>query len=130
MIIDVTNEIYTRLKNSINNCTILASYPDIAPSFPCIIIEEGSNTVLQETIDSGGQHHSEVLLELNIFSNSQAKITEVKSLRNQIDAILGDEYGMSRIFSGAIPNLADTTIYRYVMRYSFIINVNKEIYRR
>lgn len=130
MIVDITNEIYTILKQNIGSATVLSSYPDITPTFPCIIIEEISNTDNYDSVDSGGSNHSAVSLEINIFSNAQNKITEAKNLRNQVDAILSDTYGMTRNYSGTIPNFTDASLYRYVMRYSFLVDENRTIYRR
>lgn len=130
MIIDITNEVYTNIKNQLTPVTVLSTYPSTPPSFPCIIIEEMSNISIGSTIDTAGEHYNEVTLEVNIFSDSQYKVSEVKDLRNRIDSILSDQYKMGRDYSGTIPNFLDSNIYRYVLRYSFIIDENKRIYRR
>lgn len=130
MIIDVMNEVLTNLKTNINDVVVLSSYPPITPSFPCMIIEELSNNTDLFTIDSSGEHHSIISIEINIFSNVQNKITQVRDIRGRVDAIMSGTYRMTRDFSGAVPNYADTDIYRYTLRYSFTIDSTKQIYRR
>ena len=129
MIVDVTNEAYTTIKNTLTDVTVLQDYPITSPSFPCAIVSESSNTEDLDTIDSSGAHYSSVILEVNIFSNKENKITQVKDIRNRIDNILSGTYRMTRTYSGTVPNYLDDTIYRYVLRYSFKVDSNRTIYR-
>lgn len=130
MIVDITNEIITKIENELPTVNVLASYPSGVPDFPCVIIEESSNTTYESTIDSNGQNHSDITIEINIFSTAKNKTTEAKQIRNSIDLIMSDLYGMVRTFSGQTPNYLDENVYRYTLRYNGIVNKNKTIFRR
>jgi len=130
LIIDITNEVYTKLKSTVTSATILTEYPESTPVFPCVVFSELLNNTYEETIDTGGQNHGDVSFEVQIFSNSDTKITQVKSIRNSIDSVMADTYGMSRTYSNAVPNYMDTNIYRYVLRYTCIVDANRKIYGR
>lgn len=130
MIIDITNEVYTNLKTTMTSVNVLISYPSTSPSFPCITIEEISNTTNRNTIDTNGEEYNDISFEINIFSDDANKITEMKTIRKQIDDIMSGQYRMTRGFSGQTPNFLDTNVYRYTLRYSCTIDSNKKIYRR
>lgn len=130
MIVDVTNELYTEIKNTFTGITVLPSYPDTTPSFPCVVIEEFSNETNPNHVDTSGEKYNDVSLEINIFTNTETKIYDAKQIRNSIDAILADKYRMSRTFSNSVPNYADRSIYRYTLRYDFSVNSNRIIFKR
>lgn len=129
MIIDITNEVYSNLKIQLSPTTVLQNFPSTTPVFPCVVIEELVNTSHLDSRDTGGEKYNNVTFEINIFSNTQNKITQVKSIRNQIDVIMADSYGMTRTFSNPVPNFADTNIYRYTLRYTFTIDADKVIHK-
>lgn len=130
MIIDITNEVYTNLKTTLTDVTVLPTYPSTIPVFPCITVEELTNTNNTDTHDSAGDHHSDASIEIYIYTNGEDRISKAKSIRNRIDVIMNDNYNMLREDSRPIPNPADLTLYRYVLRYSYTIDSNKIIYRR
>lgn len=130
MIVDITNEIYTTLKNSLTGITVLATYPATTPKFPCVIVEEISNNTNTASIDTSGEKYNDVSIEINIFSQAKDKISEAKLIRNQIDSIMSGSYRMDRVFSNVVPNYIDTNVYRYVLRYECTVNSNKQIHRR
>lgn len=130
MIIDVTNEVYTKLKTELTNVSVLPTNENVTASFPCVTLEEISNNIDVDSIDTSGDKYSVVALELNIFSIAENKIIETKTIRNQIDAILSDEYRMTRDYSSTTPNYLNEEIYRYTMRYSFLVDANRKIHRR
>lgn len=113
-----------------DDVTVLPSYPSTSPNFPCVTFEELSNTTDTKTVDSSGEKYNVVSFEINIFSNRPNKESEVRQIRNRVDAIMSDEYGMGRDYANRTPNFADTNVHRYTLRYSFIIDTNKTIYRR
>lgn len=129
MIVDITNEIYTKLDSELSNVTVLPDYPSTTPIFPCVVIKEMANTQHIDTIDSSGSQHCDITIEINIFSNAENKRTQAKGIRDEIDSIMDGMYGMNREHSGEVPNYSDTNIYRYVLRYSGVIDKNKKIHR-
>ena len=130
MIIDVSNEIYTKLKTEIINCQVSLDNPPDTPVFPCLTFTEMSNTTNATSVDTSGEKHNIVTLEINIFTTGDTKLADMKRIRSEVDSIMSDYYGMNRSSSSAIPNYSDTNIYRYVLRYDFIIDMKKTIYRR
>lgn len=130
MIIDITNEIYTNIKTELSNVTVLTAYPLTTPIFPCVTVEESSNTTNGNSIDTEGEQYSDISFEINILSNATNKVTETKAIRKQIDDIMSGQYRMTRGFSGVTPNMIDMNVYRYTLRYSCTIDSTKKIYRR
>lgn len=130
MIVDVTSEVITKLKTEITSATILANYPNVATTFPLITVSEINNITHLSTVDSGGERYNDVSLEINIFTDSQTNVTDTKELRIKIDEVLNSTFGMNRVFGEPTPNYIDTSVYRYTLRYNFIIDVNRKIYRR
>ena len=130
MIIDITNEVYTNLKTALVGITVLPTYPESVPIFPCVTFEELTNTTNVNTIDTNGEEYSDVSFEINIFTNSTSKVTDAKAIRGQVDAIMSGQYRMTRGFGGQTPNFLDTNVYKYTLRYSCTLDKNKTIYRR
>lgn len=129
IIIDITNEIITRLKNDLSSVVVLNSYQNTTAKFPTIVVEEVNNKVMSSTRDSSGFNHSIVSLRINIFTTGNKKVSDSKSLRNTIDDMLSGEYGMYRVNAQQVTNYLDDDIYRYVIDYNFTIDKNKVIWR-
>lgn len=131
MIVDITNEVLTKVKTD-----LATSFPALkvtdgyqeSVSFPLVTIRESTNIVMDGTKDSAGEHYSQCSLEINIFTTGTKKVSDAKKIRNAVDGILGDYYGMTRNDSLEVPNYLDTNVYRYLMRYSFVVSENKQIY--
>lgn len=129
MIIDITNEIYDRIKTELSDINVLQEYPDTTPVFPCIIISDTGCIADTETFDTSGEHYNISGINFDIFSNNKSRRTECKLIRLRIDNIIS-EYGMERTFDEEVPNYADTNIYRRQLKYTFKIDKTKTIYRR
>lgn len=130
MIIDITNQLFTEIKNTIKECTILSSYQNVIPSFPTIIFEEINNTSYKSTKDSSGYNHSLISFKVEIYTKGNGKAYQSKKIRDKVDKVLSDKYGLNRDESKSIPNYLDENIHRHIMIYSGIIDKNKTIYGR
>jgi hypothetical protein len=128
MIVDIVNEILTKLKTDLVGVTVYTSNPLTVPDYPCIIVRELSNSTHTPTRDSGGEKYNEVGVEINIFTNGSSKMSDGKEIRSNVDAIMSGHYNMNRIFGEEVPNYADQSIYRFIMRYNVIVDVNRTIY--
>ena len=128
MIVDITNEVLTRLITDFPTYTVASEYPSITPDFPMITVAELSNVGDIATKDTGGFNYEIISLDINIFTNGSNRQSKAKEIRNEIDSILSDEYGMLRDFGGQTPN-ADTDIFRYTLRYTARVDANRTIYR-
>jgi len=130
MIVDITNELFTRLKTELTNVTVLPSYQPTTPNFPTVIFEESDNSAHISSKDSSGFTHSNVSYSVEIYTIGTKKMTDAKKIRNDIDAILSDDYGLARGTPAVLPNYLDESIYRYKIIYTGVISENKTIYGR
>lgn len=130
MIVDVFNEILTKLKTELVGVIVETSFNDENADYPFVVFAEKNNLADTETKDSGGYNHDLQLFQIDIFTIGELKRSHARTIRNQIDAIMSDEYGMNRNFSDEIPNFLDRSIYRYTLRYDCKIGKDKIIYRR
>lgn len=130
MIIDISNEIFTNLKNTITTASVGLSYDDENDTFPCITFEENTNTTNEDSVDTSGETANDLAFEINIFTNGTDSRSTSKALRSQIDGIMSGQYRMSRDFASPTPNYLDENIYKYTMRYSCVVDKNKKISRR
>lgn len=129
MIVDITSEIITDLMTEMPTMNIRNAFPNDVPKFPLVVVQEISNTADTISKDTSGFHYSSVSIQIDIFTNSDYRETEAKTIRDTIDGVLSDEYGLERDFSGNTPN-EDTNVYRYTMRFSGLVNNNRVIYGR
>lgn len=130
MIIEIGNEVFTKIKNDIPNALVLGDYPSTKPEFPCIIFSELTNIAVTSTVDSSGEKHNNLSFEINIFTNGYNRKTLSKTLRKQVDDIMSDYYNMNRDSSETTPNYSDEDVYRHTLRYSCVVDENKVIFRR
>lgn len=129
MIVDITNELITDIKKELPNIEVLSPHQYVTPKFPTITVEEDSNTGDVSTKDSSGFTHVNVSYSIEIFTEGNKKVSQAKDIRNRINDVISSGYGLTRGFSGPIPNYLDGSIYRYKMTYTGKINKNKTIYR-
>ena len=130
MIVDIFNEVFTKVKTEISPIAIYSHYPEVQPEFPCVILEELSPIAIPDTVDTSGEKYNEISFEVNIFTTGSEKVSIAKNIRNKVDLVLGDFYNMNRDYSGTIPSFLDNNIYRMTLRYSCIVSKDKKIYRR
>lgn len=130
--IDVENEIYTRLVNAIRKkfgkISISGEYVSAPSHFPHISIIESDNYV--SNLDSSDkERYSTVVYEINIYSNKRVgKKSECKAIAQTIDEIMYT-LNFKRRAMTPVPNLNDATIYRIVARYRAETD-GKHFYRR
>lgn len=130
MIIDISNEVLTEIKNSLSKVDVYLEYPQKTPKFPCVTFRDNGNTTHLDSVDTSGETHNEVSFEINIFSNGRNKVTQAKAIRDTIDGIMAGTYNMQRDFADQVPNFANDEIFRYILRYSCVVDKTKRIYRR
>lgn len=130
MIVDISNIILTDLKTTLgDNVTVLTSYQPIIPKFPTVLVEEIENVDDLATKDSGGVKYNNISFGIEIYTTGSRKISESKSIRNTINSIISQNYGLSRTFAQSVPNFVDENIHRYKLIYTGKIDSNKNIYR-
>lgn len=129
--IDVFTDIYDKLRTRLKtiNVGISTGYQISQSVFPHVTIDELSNIIDFGTLETDGVYADNVSIEINIYSNSKTPRKEIKPIIEIIDNYLTNELGTNRNFTQNTPNY-DSNIYRYTMRYNFIIDKNLTIYRR
>lgn len=128
MIVDIVNDIITEIKAEYPSYTVLQEFPERTPNFPCVLVDEQSNIVNQNTLDSGGYHHSNITIKVEVITKGTGKITSAKKIRKEIDDILAGKYLMERFGSNRVPNFTDTSLYVLRSTYRGIVDKNKRIY--
>lgn len=128
--VDVFNEIYTKLKTTLTTVNVVKAYPEKDAVFPIVVVSEISNTINLDCVDSSGEKASDISFEIGIYTNSTTRETDARKIRNSVDDVMNGYYKFNRESANPVPNYADRNVYRYVMRYSATINKNKVIYRR
>ena len=134
--IDIENQVYSKIRTE-----LLLTYPQInmpqaytpqVTTFPCVIVEEKTNLPNVSTITTHStENYSDLMYEINIYTNSTTKKTDAKAIRNIINDIMMNYFGMERNYCSNIPNLVDSSIYRIVLRYTCKVdNDTLKIYRR
>jgi hypothetical protein len=130
MIVNIANEIFTKLKEDLTGVELTTSYETAPPTYPLVSFSELSNNAYLDTKDSSGEYHNQVSFEVNIFTEGSTRKNDALEIRVLVDEILSNYYGLGRDFSNEIPNYLNSNIYRYVMRYSCLVDKNKMIYGR
>lgn len=130
MIVDIYNQLYTILDTELTSATVLPSYENYEGDYPLVTISEISNSGVEDTFDSSGEHHNDIDFEINIFTIGNTRRTDAMALRTLVDDIFSGELKMFRTFSNAVQNYGDRNIYRYVLRYNCEVDANKTIFRR
>lgn len=129
MIVDITNELLTDIKNELVGIDVYTSFQSKISKFPTVIVEEIDNSSYLPTKDSNGFQHSGIAFSIDIYTRGNSRVSDAKKIRNRIDSVISNKYGMTRGTPVVAPNYLDDTIYRYRMTYRGLIDKRKTIYR-
>ena len=127
--VDIINEVYTRLKKLLPKATVSLGRYEGKPSFPCVEINYIDDTNDIYNRDSGGDKYSIQTIEVNIYTTGKNKRPTSNNIRDTVNNLLAKEYNMNRGYGAETPNYADMNVFRYTLRYSYKIDENKTIYR-
>ena len=102
---------------------------DVPSSFPAVTIVEKSNASYERTQTAESrENHAVLMYEIDVYSNlAKAKKQQAKSISAEIDALM-EGMGFIGIFGQPVDNFADTSIYRYKLRYKGIVGKDYTIY--
>jgi len=122
--VDVFNLVFTTVYNAVNGgfqgVDVKAEYIDESAVFPCVTVTEGANTDYRKTFDDHlNPHHARIMIDINVYTNSQTKQTDARKIMSVIDDAM---HGMKfvRTLMQNTPNV-DRTIYRLTGRYEVIV---------
>ena len=130
--IDIENDVYSYIASALRTAhpgiTVYGDYTVAPAAFPCVMLLEVDNRVLQRMRTDNSENAVSVMYELNIYSNkATGKKSEAKAIADTADALFND-IGFTRTFRQQVPNLKDATIYRIVCRYEAVIDKDYMIY--
>lgn len=97
--------------------------------FPAVTLVERSNSVYEkmQTADRR-ENHAVLMYEADIYSNlASGKKQQAKEIAAKIDTVM-QNLGFIRTFGQPIDNFADTSIYRYKLRYKGVVGRNYTVY--
>lgn len=131
---DIESQVFTRVCDALE-----ANFPgitvkselELSPSkFPSVSLEEADNYSLTSTATTKStDNHQVVMYELNVLSNkSSGRKSEAKRIYSTADEVLVG-LGFTRLSRMPMP-MNDGTVYRYVGRYTAVVDNNQNIYRR
>lgn len=133
--IDIEVELYDELARA-----ILDKYPEAyvssehiltPPMFPAVFIEQTFSSEVDMMRDSSGEENGNAIIwTVNCYSNSETDAKgECRGILSIVDSILRC-WNMKRLTARPTDNAADPSIYRYVGRYTGIIDKNFITYWR
>lgn len=133
--IDIETGLYDELAR-----LVLAQWPDAfvasehvlaPPAFPAVFIEQGFSSELDQCRDSSGEENADAIIwTVNVYSNSQGRAKqECRAILEVIDARMR-LYNFKRLTARPIDNAADPSIYRYVGRYTGLVDKFGNMYWR
>ena len=130
--IDIEADIYDytakTLRSQFPDLTVYGDYSVTPAKFPCVMLLEADNRILQRMRTNNIENAVSVMYEANVYSNKPSqKKTEAKAIANAIDVIF-NELGFTRTFRQQVPNMKDATVFRIVCRYEAVIDRNLVIY--
>lgn len=115
--------------------TIAEGYPRSAPLYPAIIVHEIDNTSRQ--VLNGEELLANLAYQIEIYakdmvvdSTPTSSKTVVKEIAKVIDLAVNSQYGFTRMVATLAPYDKDTTVSRYVLRYSAILDTRTDILYR
>lgn len=127
---DFTNALYNDIKSAVqalySNAVVSKQYQSTSATFPCVTIVDIDNTEISHTLDYKNQF-SKPSWQIDIYMNGSMGEIVAKKIRDVIIPICEDTYHLTRIEAHTVTNAADTTIYRYMLRYSGVVNESSGI---
>lgn len=133
--IDIEMELFDELARLVleqfPNAYIASEHVISPPQFPAVFIEQTFSSEVDKCRDSSQEENANAIIwTINIYSNSKSKAkAECRAILSIIDARLRF-YNMKRLTARPIDNAADPTIYRYVGRYTGLVDKNHSMYWR
>lgn len=118
--VDITNFVFTKVKAAIvalySTAKVAKTYQNTVPTFPYVTFIDLDNPETSHALDYT-HRKSHPSWQIDIYMNGSSGETVAKQIRDAIIAIMETELHMNRVISKPTTNVADPTIYRYVMVY-------------
>lgn len=128
--IDIENDVFDYaakiLRAKFAGIQVFGEYVDAPAKFPAVTIVEADNRVVEQMRTLKIENAARVMYECNIYSNkASGKKSEAKSIANTLNNAF-EAKGFTRTFREQIPNIANASIYRIVIRYQGIVGTSND----
>jgi hypothetical protein len=127
--LDLTNSIYTQIKTAVlalyPSAKVDKKYQSIAPSFPYVTVIDVDDPEISHDLSYTGRQ-SQPSWQIDIYQNGSTGEIVAKKIRDVITPIMENHFHMRRITARPVTNVADTTIYRYMLRYDCMIDEDRQ----
>lgn len=128
---DVFDAVATTLEAKYGDIFVTGEYVHAPEFFPAVSIIEEDNAAYLPALDTEGSHHSQLMYEVNVYSNLKiGRKAQAKEIMQTIDEKMS-ALGFARLSRQpmTLPN-AETSIYRMNARYRTVVDENKRLLRR
>ena len=124
---DVFDHVYQSVVHLLPDGCFKSVYVPRPSKFPfATLIETGNETSVRNRTSADEEQFAILTYEANVYSMSKS---ECRAVMDAIDTSM-TTLGFTRRTLQFVPNLADSTLFRYVARYTAEADNNKTIYRR
>lgn len=125
--IDIFDMVYPYVSPLVPEGGFVNEFVPAPASLPHVYLSEIDNVPDTRTADSGGKEYSCILTyEAQVYARTKQ---ECRDIQVALDSALVGALGFEKISSNQVPNLDDTTIYRFVSRYRRGITHSGALYR-
>lgn len=118
---DIDSIVFTAVKNGIvaeyAGAFVTGEYTTNAKKFPCVSCLEISNLPFYRSLDlDHNENLTRVEYQIEIFTRGNGKKSQGRKIFALVDGVMNG-MGFIRSFAQTIPNFADETVWRYMLRY-------------
>lgn len=124
---DVFNRVYESVAPLVPQGCFKSVYVPNPPKFPFATLMEMDNFTDKANRSSAlDEEYAVVTYEANVYATDKL---DCRNVMNALDTEML-RLGFHRLSMQYVPNLADSTIFRYTSRYQAVTDTNKVIYRK
>ena len=92
------------------------AYTRVEQHFPSVTVEEKRNAISEDEMDLV-EKRAELVYDVNVYDNGKNRTEVCRKIASVIDEYMAKEMGFQRTVGEPFPNVGDSTIYRYLLRY-------------
>ena len=118
---DLTNFVYNKILEAVSKefpgVPVKKQRQGVSDRFPIVTVIDIDNTEYEHDLSYTGRK-STMAWQIDVYANGSTAETKAKKIAKCIASCMEEALHTKRIMSEPMENAADTTIYRYCMRYS------------
>ena len=123
---DVLTAVATALRTQFSGIRVDGFYISSTAQLPAVSVVEADNRIFKSMRTTKIENADEVMYEVNIFSGKPSgRKAEAKAIASATDAVM-ESLGFTRTMMEQVPNYADASIFRLVLRYEGIVGPGAE----